>query len=158
MTTLGQNITGIDDTTRSKIVEQVTEGIRRGYSPLQIAEGYSDEGYAGIAGVFENATDWRAEMIARTESRDAFERGSWASFAMADVPAVEAVDGETFDEACRNRNGEVYQLTANGEPDAPADVLDEHPNGTLTWVPASLNVGDANLLEGTPLDLAGSEA
>lgn len=57
----------IDDTTLQSIKDQVSTGIERGYSPLQIANGYADENYDGIQGVFANASDVRAETIARTE-------------------------------------------------------------------------------------------
>jgi HK97 family phage portal protein len=107
---LAANVTQIDETTRGKLADTVEEGLRRGYSPLQIANGYDQEGYRGVAGVMDNAEDWRAEMIARTEGRQAFEAGSLASYAMAEVPAVEAVDGDEFDEACRTRNGSVFPL------------------------------------------------
>jgi hypothetical protein len=108
---MADRVTGIDDTTKNKIADAVEEGLRRGYSTSQIATGYDLEGYKGVSGVFTAADEYRAEMIARTEGRDAFEKGSLASYAMAEVPAVEAMDGDEFDEFCKLRNGVVYPLS-----------------------------------------------
>jgi hypothetical protein len=69
---LGTRITRINETTREDITDQVAEGLKRGYSVVQIANGYPDENFKGIMGVFDQASEYRAEMISRTESAFAF--------------------------------------------------------------------------------------
>jgi hypothetical protein len=121
-------IAGINQTTRAAIGEQVAEGLRRAYSVRQIADGVPGESYKGVAGVFAEATGFRAETIARTEASRAFTGTLLKAYRDSGrVRYVEALDG-TSDPDCADRNGTVYPLDeAMNEAD--------HPNGSLTWVP-----------------------
>lgn len=136
---LGERISrewqGINDTTVQAITAQVEEGMRRGYTPLQIAQGFPREKFAGIDHQFDNAIDWRSEMIARTESANAYNWGSWQRYADGGVTKLQAVDGDE-DNDCRERNGSIYDMDPQG--DEPIDngygTID-HPNGSLCWFP-----------------------
>ena len=129
----------IDDTTFQGIADQVAEGVRRGYTPLQIANGFADEEYAGISGVFDKATSYRAEMIARTETAQVYNRGSWAAYADAGVGEVEVVDG-IDDPECADANGTVLRMGEDGEPIEEGFPLEDHPNGTRAFIPIAESI------------------
>src|SRR5438270_88223 len=74
-------INGLTATSMDDLSQTITTGLNRGYSALQIADGIAEEGYPGIAGKFSDFEDWRSEMIARTEAREAFNAGSLRSYA-----------------------------------------------------------------------------
>lgn len=127
--TFAQRVQGISETTRQQVEQQLTEGLRRGYSTTQIAQGVPDENYAGITGVFQTAKS-RAEMIARTETMYAFNSSSVMSYRESGVvQECEIMDGD-FDETCADRDGQVVSID-----DAMDMIGDEHPNGTLSVLP-----------------------
>lgn len=133
---LQKPIAGLNETSLNELSRTIKEGLDRGYSAMQIANGVSDEGYIGIAGKFRGFEDWRSEMIARTEAREAFNAGGLRAYADAGTTYVEAIDGD-YDERCRVRNGERFPFDpVTGEIQADASELEEHPNGGLTWGPA----------------------
>ena len=75
----------------------------------------------------------RARTIARTESKYAQNHGTIAAYeASGVVGRVQAVDcqiaGEACDPECEERNGKVF-------PIEEAKLIDDHPNGTLSWSP-----------------------
>ena len=127
---LAQAVTGINDTTMTDLDEQINEGLRRGYSIPQIAGGVEDEDYAGIDGVFSQAKGYRAELIARTESMNAYNGAAVVAYQESGmVDQCELLDGED-DEACAARNGKVVDLA-----EVDGYLAQEHPNGSLCAVP-----------------------
>jgi hypothetical protein len=133
-TLLGRRITGIDDVTQGAVMDLVGEGLRRGYSPLQIANGVPDEEFAGVNSIFEDT--YRDEMIARTETMFAYNWAAGNAFVDSGIQQVEAMDGSD-DPECAARNGEIYDLDPDtGRPvDDSGEVVEDHPNGTLAWAP-----------------------
>jgi len=128
--TLAKRVQGINETTRDALDAQITEGLRRGYSVRQMAEGVPDEDFQGVSGVFSEARGSRAEMIARTESLHAFSGASIAAYQQSGVVSmVELMDG-TDDPECAERNGRVVPLSQ-----AQEFLKAEHPNGTLALLP-----------------------
>jgi HK97 family phage portal protein len=126
---LGKKITRINETTRKRIAEEIREGLYRGYSIQQIAEGVKEEDYKGISGVFEMAKGYRAEMIARSETADAYNLANLLTYKDLGQTEVEVIDGEFFDEHCRQANGQVWPITkAQAEPK-------DHPNCTRAFAP-----------------------
>jgi HK97 family phage portal protein len=123
-------IAGINQTTRAAVAEQVAEGLRRAYSVRQIADGVPAEAYKGVAGVFAEATGFRAETIARTEASRAFNGALMKAYRDSGrVRYVEMIDG-TQDADCAAVNGMVVPLD-----DAAALMGEEHPNGIRTAAP-----------------------
>ncbi|HEY3334112.1 MAG TPA: phage portal protein, partial [Candidatus Limnocylindrales bacterium] len=124
----GERITGINETTRAAVADQIAEGVRRGYSIGQIVNGVADEAYRGIeqAAVFDEV---RSELVARTETMLAYNESALRGYSEFGVSEVEAIDGDD-DEACAERNGQVFSIE-------DALAVDEHPNGTLDWAPIS---------------------
>lgn len=124
---LADRVTGINDTTKGALDEQINEGLRRGYSTDQIARGVPGEGYKGITGVFEDAKGYRATMIARTESMAAYQGAAIIAYGAAGIDRVELLDG-TDDPVCAARNGKIVTLTE-------AKTIHDHPNGSLCIIP-----------------------
>jgi HK97 family phage portal protein len=131
-TGLGEKIVGINATTKDAISNTVAEGLRRGYSVTQIANGYSDENYAGVLGVFDQADGYRSEMIARTESAYAYNGAQAADFAEGGVEWVQILDGDG-DEGCAEASDAVWTLD-----DYESDPI-EHPNCVRAAVPSDVD-------------------
>ena len=114
-----ERVTMINETTRDKIRTAIVEGVDAG-------EGAAELG-ARIAA--SAALDpYRGELIARTETMHAWNASSIESYRDAGVTMVEPQDGDK-DESCARRmaRGAVPLDEALGDED--------HPNGTLSWVP-----------------------
>lgn len=132
---IADKVTRVNDTTRQAITGQVEVGLARGYSIVQIANGVTAEGYQGIVGCFDQATRYRAEMIARSETAMVYNDTANAGYQEAGVTEVEVLDG-TGDEECAGANGEIWTLEeAQGDPIG-------HPNCVRSFVPI---LGDAQL-------------
>ena len=119
---LAKRVVGINDTTRTAIDAQINTGLAKGYSMPQIAQGVEADGYQGIAGVFAQASGYRATMIARTETQVAYNGAAVAAYKEANVSQVEVMDGD-YDEMCAERNGDIIDVD-----DADAMAEDTHPN------------------------------
>lgn len=132
--TIGTSITGIDEVTETGVMDLVDEGLRRGYSPLQIANGVPDESFDGVNSVFDDA--YRAEEIARTETMFALNWGQGNSLLDSGVTLEEAMDGSE-DPICAARNGETYEIDPDTgfAVDADGNEIQDHPNGTLAFIP-----------------------
>jgi HK97 family phage portal protein len=126
---LGEKITRVNQTTKDAISEQVAEGLRRGYSVTQIANGRPEEKYGGVQGVFSDATDYRAEMIARTEAAFAYNGAQVADYGAAGVSYVEILDGQG-DAECADADGSVWTLD-----DYDANPI-AHPNCSRSAIPS----------------------
>ena len=117
-TNAGVRIVGINDTTRQRVADLVEQGVTDGLGPADLGD--LIEGDA----IFDEA---RAELIARTETALVYNEAALGSYSEFGVEEVEAVDGDE-DEECAQRNGEVYSLD-------DAAGIEDHPNGTLDWIP-----------------------
>jgi hypothetical protein len=130
----GIRISDINETTRRSVADTLTEGLRRGYSIRQLTSGVPAETYGGVRGaLLDNGVnawdDYRAEVIARTETMNAYNQSALLGYREFRVREVQAIDGDT-DADCANRNGRVY-------PVDDALSISDHPNGTLDWAPIS---------------------
>jgi len=115
---VGQRITGINATTRDAVAAIIAQGFEDGLSPAE------------VAGIIEQSAPFdaaRAELIARTETAQAYNESALRSYTEFGVEQVQAIDGDD-DEECAARNGQVYSLEE-------ALGITDHPNGTLDWVP-----------------------
>ncbi len=124
-------VTKINQATRDEIAAILAEGIDAGAGLLDIADaieaGTDLTPLIGRSGGVVADTAYRAEMIARTELMGAYNAAALYSYSDAGVSLVQAIDGDK-DEVCADRNGREF-------PIAEADGIDDHPNGTLDWVP-----------------------
>jgi len=132
----GERITGINEATRGAVQTILAEGTRRGYSLNQMIEGVPSESYGGLKGaLLDNGTaafdDYRAEMIARTETMLSYNRASVTGYGAFGVERLQAYDGDG-DAECASRAGEIFSVDE-------ALSIEDHPNGTLVWSPV---IGD----------------
>lgn len=111
-------VQGINTTTRDTIVNIILRTIENGGSVLDAA----DEVEAATA--FDEA---RSEMIARTELMDAYNFSAISTYEDFGVTRVQAIDGDQ-DPECAERDGQTYSIEE-------AFAIEDHPNGTLDWVP-----------------------
>jgi len=77
---LAEKIKRIHDTTKEEIRAVIKEGIEQDLHVNEIAYGNTETGYKGIQGVFDKASDYRAELIARTETVNAYSESSVATY------------------------------------------------------------------------------
>ena len=127
-------VVAINERTRVALQKIITDGVNEGLPPGSIADLIE-------AGVLDNGVplfdEYRAEMIARTEVGEAYRDGEIGSYREINVEYVEAVDGDG-DEMCAARNGHVFTID-------DADTEEEHPNGTLDWLPATHAEGETDV-------------
>jgi HK97 family phage portal protein len=149
----GRRMADVDDTTIDTINDLITEGLRRGYSPLQMATGVPEENFDGIDDFIDG--EYRSEMIARTEAMFAYDWATTNAFVDSGLQQVEALDNGS-DPECEARNGEIYDLDPiqGRAVDGNGDAVVDHPNGTLVWLPA----GDfSNLIDTSAIETLGME-
>ena len=124
-------VTAINRATRDEIAAIIADAVESGAPLLEVADalesGTGLDALIGRSGGVVADTAYRAEMIARTELMDAYNAAALYSYAEAGVGMVQAVDGDG-DEECAARNGQVFSVDE-------ADSIEDHPNGTLDWVP-----------------------
>jgi HK97 family phage portal protein len=122
------SIKGINDTTLKAINEVLQKGLEEGRSAYDIWHGAKD--FKGISDVFAQASDYRAEMIARTETMRAYNTASVLTYRENGVQKVKIVDGQlpTSCDECISRNGDVVGIDE-------AMLIEDHPNGTLCLIP-----------------------
>jgi SPP1 gp7 family putative phage head morphogenesis protein len=115
---VGLRIKGINETTRDKIAAAIKEGIEAGDGAAQLGDRVE------AAAAFD---EYRAELIARTESAQALNESQIETFREYGVEKVVAIDGDE-DEECAARDGQEFDLD-------DALAIQDHPNGTLDWSP-----------------------
>lgn len=122
----GARITGINGSTRDRVMavvqRTVIDGIARGAGPAEVANDLEDA--LADPSLFG---EYRAELIARTETMLAYNAAALTTYTGYGVERVQAIDGDT-DEECAARNGKEFTILE-------AAVIQDHPNGTLDWVP-----------------------
>lgn len=118
----GKLVTQVTGTTRDELTAFVAKHLADGYTtPQQLAE--------DVRTHFEQFPSWKADRLARTEIREAYNAATLLTARAANVDQVQAVDGES-DPECLARNGKLYTVDK-------AFAEKEHPNGTLGWkIPA----------------------
>jgi HK97 family phage portal protein len=114
-------INGIDDTWRERLRDSLLEGAKAGESIPEVTE--------RVRLIFQDAMDWGAERIARTETLSAYGAASLQSYREANIEQAQLYDGSDDDE-CAARDGQVVSLS-----EAEQVLSEEHPNGTLGFAP-----------------------
>lgn len=129
LSTVAKRVVSINETTRDSIATIIGKGFEDGLAPRQVADLLS------TATTFDEA---RAELIARTEMALTYNEAALRSYNEYAVTEVQAIDGDG-DEQCAARDGRVFPI------DEAMDIQD-HPNGTLDWVPivTSLKADDVD--------------
>lgn len=118
MKSMGARIKGINETTRQAVADAIREGVDAG-------DGAADLGdRVEAAAQFD---EYRAELIARTESARVLNEAQIESYREFDVTRVVAIDGDD-DPECAARDGQEFDIE-------DALAIEDHPNGTLDWAP-----------------------
>ena len=135
-TALGRELAGreegaksISKTLRDRVVRNVAEGVRRGYSTKQLIEGVEGENYGGLRSVLRNWSDSQLSLITRTESGHYYNEAILQVAEASGRDRVLVTDGD-YDPACAEANGSVWSVE-----EARARRL-EHPNCTRSFIPA----------------------
>jgi HK97 family phage portal protein len=115
---VGSRIGDINDTTRDRVQQLVEQGVKDGLGPSALGDLIEEDG------IFDAA---RSELIARTETALVYNAAALGSYREFGVERVEALDGDKDDE-CASRNHEIFSVEE-------ASGIQDHPNGTLDWVP-----------------------
>jgi SPP1 gp7 family putative phage head morphogenesis protein len=134
---LGTRIKGINETTREKVSAAIREGIEAGDGAAALGDRVQ------AAAAFD---EYRAELIARTESAQVLNEAQIESFREFGVERVTAIDGDD-DPECAERNGKEFDI------DEALNISD-HPNGTLDWSPVIASSGKADMEEQVPTQKA----
>lgn len=111
-------VSGINETTRTGIAEIVADGVSKGLSMTQLAD--EIESWSGF-------DEYRAEMIARTETGDAYNSAALASYGEYGVEQVQVLDGDD-DDIC------APWANWTGPIDEAPEPLG-HPNCTRDFLP-----------------------
>ena len=82
-------------------------------------------------------------MIARTELMDAYNAAALGSYQDAGIEMVEAIDGDEDQECIDRVAGNPYTVDE-------AAAEEDHPNGTLDWVPAGMDTELVAKADSTP--------
>lgn len=113
-------VTRINETTRDGLRKLLGDAIAKGLSPAEAGD---------LVEAWSGFDEYRAERIARTELMFAYNGAALESYGTLGVGQVQAIDGDD-DPECAERDGQVYSV-------AEASLIEDHPNGTLDWVPLS---------------------
>jgi SPP1 gp7 family putative phage head morphogenesis protein len=117
---LGGRIRGVSDTMRDNVQRIVGHGTDTGQSIAEIAKGLREYGVTDSRS--------RSEMLARTESATAYNRGATLAYRDAGIERVRVMDGDE-DEACAAADGQIWTVDeAEENPIA-------HPNCTRAFIP-----------------------
>jgi hypothetical protein len=111
-------VTKINETTRDGLKEIIDDGLEEGASPATLGD---------MIQSWFGWDEYRAERIATTELMFAYNAAAVSTYGDMGVTQVEAIDGDD-DDVCAERDGQTYSV------EEAADIED-HPNGTLDWVP-----------------------
>ena len=124
----GTRLLGVDvaGQTRDTVFRTIAEARQKGYGPDKVARLIRDQ----VGGGPWRSPQTRAKVIARTETKWAQNQSTIEATKASGVDYVQAVDDQIGhgDAECSARNGMVY-------PVSEAAGIEDHPNGTLMWVP-----------------------
>lgn len=124
-------VTLINERTRDAIVAWLIAGIDEGKTVQQVADDLERAVMDNGQPIFD---EYRSELIARTELMDAYNASALYSYSDAGIEMVQAIDGDQ-DEECAARNGQEFTVDE-------AAAIEDHPNGTLDWVPVLVTKAD----------------
>ena len=116
----------INDTTRESLFSTIKEGIDNSEDLASISE--------RVAEVYGKATDYRTDMIARTEVSASANFGAKTAYEQAGVSQWEWAVVNPQDEDCQMNDGEVRNI-GEAFPSGAINPPDDHPNCVCTTLP-----------------------
>lgn len=134
----------IDETTRDQLRTFLANELMAGSDAETISTKIKEH--------FSSFPDWRADLIAREETKRYYNAGTLFAAESAGVAQVQALDAQAgpTDSDCMERNGKIYSLS-----DAWAESEREHVRGTLSFrlvpgqIPLSFRRSSSNEMDGT---------
>lgn len=124
-------VRSIDETTRKQLSTYLAAQLQADASVKQIAD--------GVRKHFSEFPAWRADLIAREETKHFYNAATLFAAEKAGVEQVQALDAQKgpTDAECEHRNGRLFSIE-----DAWAESSREHIRGTLSWriVPAGIRL------------------
>jgi len=127
-----QLVRHVTDSTRNELQVFLGNQLATDKTPLEISKAIDEN--------FSQWPDWKAERLARSEARDAYNAGTLLAAQKSGITHVQASDASGgrnthTDRECIERNGKIF-------PVAEALHIQDHPNGTLAWrpIPAGLTL------------------
>jgi SPP1 gp7 family putative phage head morphogenesis protein len=133
---VGALVRNVDETTRRQLQTFLASELEKGRSAQEIAEGIREH--------FASFPDWRADLIAREETKRVYNAATLFAAEAAGAEQVQALDAQhgPTDPDCEKRNGRLFNIS-----DAWSESAREHVRGTLGWriVPVALSL---NYVEG----------
>ena len=133
----------IHSTTQKHVAHMLDVAFQRGYSIEMLASGVPADNFAGVQSLLVESRK-RARLIARTEAMRTQNLTSINLFKNQGFEYLRAYDvdgdpkdnyvpaGDPFGRTCIQRDGQVYRAE-------DANRIEDHPNGTLSWVPMPRN-------------------
>lgn len=118
-------VRNVTESTRNELRNLIATELATDHLPEQIAQ--------EIENKFEQWPGWKAERIARSEARDAYNAGTLLAAQKSGITHARASDasgGKNLhtDIECIERNGQIFTVQQ-------ALTIQDHPNGTLAWTP-----------------------
>jgi hypothetical protein len=114
-------VRAVDETVKNELRTYLANAIASKTSKEEIVQGIREH--------FADFPSWKANRLARTEIRDAYNFATLAAGEQAGIKVVQIIDAqkgeEVSDPECIARNGKFFKI---GE--ALSEILREHPNGT----------------------------
>jgi hypothetical protein len=119
---LGETIRSIDETTRKQLAVFLATQMGKGLDAEALA--------AEVRKHFADFPAWRADLIAREETKHFYNAGTLFAAESAGAEQVQALDGQAgpTDAECERRNGRLFPIEQ-----AWAESAAEHVRGTLSW-------------------------
>jgi SPP1 gp7 family putative phage head morphogenesis protein len=111
-------VSNVSFTTREELTDFIATRINAGMTDVKALATEVREHFNEFPG-------WKADRLARSEIRDAYNAATLLAAQANGVDSVQAIDG-TDDPICKERNGKIFNIT-------DAFLEREHPNGTLGW-------------------------
>jgi hypothetical protein len=118
------------DTLQELVQGKLAEAVEKGSS--------LGEFQASLREVLEGDVPFRAALIARTESKNAYNNGAADNYRSQGVTMVEIADGSGLGDICDEENGDVVTID---EFIARSDA--RHPNCSITMIPVLDGLGES---------------
>ena len=130
-TQLATRVTRVSQAVQADIDAIIRKGMELGLSPYEIANGTADGSFDGIRGTFEEFSQERAQLIARTETCALQDQAAIAAYKDMGVQTLDVLGCEDFEVM----PGQVYGCNSKGIPVAVASGVEFHPNHRGALVP-----------------------
>src|SRR4051794_29569793 len=117
---VGRLVRSVHRTVNDEVRNFLVNEIRDGHDSKTIA--------TNLSAHFSDITVSKADTIARSEARDAFNAGTLIAGEQAGLKYVRASDGEEFDDKCRKRNGKLFTINEAWRESSAANT---HPRCQL---------------------------